>query len=180
METEILRALPRRRRSAHKGDFGRVLIVGSGTGMPGAARLAGEACLRVGAGLVTVAVAPENVAAISAGRPELICLPLVHEGELRRSHRARGRHRDRSRASGGPTGRARRSTAVLDSRKPLVVDADALNLVAEAGTRARDNWILTPHPGEAGGCSASRRMMCRAIGSRRSSIWSSATAGRWC
>ena len=51
-----------------------MLIVGSGSGMPGAARLAGEACLRVGAGLVTVAVAPENVAAIAAGRPELICL----------------------------------------------------------------------------------------------------------
>ncbi len=45
--------------------------------MPGAVRLAGEACLRVGAGLVTVAVAPENVSAISAGRPELICLPLT-------------------------------------------------------------------------------------------------------
>ena len=71
METEILQALPRRRRSSNKGDFGRVLIVGSGSGFPGAARLAGEACLRVGAGLVTVAVAPENVASISAGRPEL-------------------------------------------------------------------------------------------------------------
>jgi len=51
-----------------------VLIVGSGSGMPGAARLAGEACLRVGAGLTTVAVAPENVAPIAAGRPELICV----------------------------------------------------------------------------------------------------------
>ena len=62
IETEIHAALPRRPRTANKGDFGRVLIVGSGSGMPGAARLAGEACLRVGAGLVTVAVAPENVA----------------------------------------------------------------------------------------------------------------------
>src|SRR6202000_216159 len=53
MDLEILRALPRRRRSSNKGDFGRVLIVGSGPSMPGAARLAGEACLRVGAGVVT-------------------------------------------------------------------------------------------------------------------------------
>src|SRR4029077_20142896 len=53
-EAEIQTALPRRPRSANKGDFGRVLIVGSGSGMPGAARLAGEACLRVGAGLTTV------------------------------------------------------------------------------------------------------------------------------
>jgi NAD(P)H-hydrate epimerase len=71
VEAEIHEALPRRARSSNKGDFGRVLIVGSGSGMPGAARLAGEACLRVGAGLTTVAVAPENVASIAAGRPEL-------------------------------------------------------------------------------------------------------------
>jgi hydroxyethylthiazole kinase-like uncharacterized protein yjeF len=149
MEGEILRALPRRRRSSNKGDFGRVLIVGSGTGMPGAARLAGEACLRVGAGLVTVAVAPENVAAISAGRPELICLPLSAESDLDEAM-----ERANVIAIGPGLGRtdwARKALdSVLKSGKPLVVDADALNLVAEAGTRARDNWILTPHPGEAG------------------------------
>jgi NAD(P)H-hydrate epimerase len=39
---------------------------------------------------------------------------------------------------------------VLRSEKPVVVDADALNLIAEAKCRPRDNWILTPHPGEAG------------------------------
>ena len=149
VESEILRALPRRRRSSNKGDFGRVLIVGSGTGMPGAARLAGEACLRVGAGLVTVAVAPENVASISAGRPELICLPLSHPEDL-----AEPIERANVIAIGPGLGRtdwARKALeAVLRSDKPLVVDADALNLLAEAGTRARDNWILTPHPGEAG------------------------------
>jgi hydroxyethylthiazole kinase-like uncharacterized protein yjeF len=148
MDTEILRALPRRRRSSNKGDFGRVLIVGSGPSMPGAARLAGEACLRVGAGLVTVAVFPENVVAISAGRPELICLPVVHEGELEEAI-----ERANVVAIGpglGKTDWSRRVLqTVLKSDKPLVVDADALNLVAEAGTAARDNWILTPHPGEA-------------------------------
>ena len=77
IEAEIHAALPRRPRAANKGDFGRVLIVGSGSGMPGAARLAGEACLRVGAGLITVAVAPENVAAIAAG-PARAHLPAVH------------------------------------------------------------------------------------------------------
>jgi len=149
MESEILRALPRRRRSSNKGDFGRVLIVGSGPSMPGAVRLAGEACLRVGAGLVTVAVYPDNVMAISAGRPELICLPLVHEGELEGAI-----ERANVVAIGpglGKTEWARKAlNTVLQSSKPIVVDADALNLVAEAGTRARDNWILTPHPGEAG------------------------------
>jgi hydroxyethylthiazole kinase-like uncharacterized protein yjeF len=149
MEAEILRALPRRRRSSNKGDFGRVLIVGSGSGMPGAVRLTGEACLRVGAGLVTVAVAPENIVAIAAGRPELICLPLVNEGELEEAI-------DRANvvAIGPGLGRtewARKAlSTVLASDKPLVVDADALNLVAESGARPRDNWIMTPHPGEAG------------------------------
>ena len=148
-EAEILRALPRRRRSSNKGDFGRVLIVGSGTGMPGAVRLAGEACLRVGAGLVSVAAARENVAAISAGRPELICLPLaeptdLHEAMDRANVIAIGPGLGRS-----PWARAALA-AVLDSGKPLVVDADALNLLAETGTRPRNDWILTPHPGEAG------------------------------
>ncbi len=82
LDSEVLQALPRRHRGAHKGDFGRVLIVGSGPSMPGATRLAGEACLRVGAGLVTVAVAPENLAAIASGRPELICLPFREADEL--------------------------------------------------------------------------------------------------
>jgi ADP-dependent NAD(P)H-hydrate dehydratase / NAD(P)H-hydrate epimerase len=149
VDAEVLQALPRRARGAHKGDFGRVLIVGSGFGMPGATRLAGEACLRVGAGLVTVAVAPENVAAIASGRPELICLPLG-EPELL----AEAIDRAEVIAIGPGLGRSawahRALDYVLASQKPLVVDADALNLIAEAARcPPRDNWILTPHPGEA-------------------------------
>jgi NAD(P)H-hydrate epimerase len=149
LESEILQALPRRARKAHKGDFGRVLIVGSGVGMPGAVRLAGEACLRVGAGLVTVAVAPENVAAIASGRPELICLPLSEIDALREPI-----ERADVVAIGPGLGRSawahRALDAVLGSDKPLVVDADALNLIAEGTPKTRANWILTPHPGEAG------------------------------
>jgi ADP-dependent NAD(P)H-hydrate dehydratase / NAD(P)H-hydrate epimerase len=149
VDSEIQRALPRRRRAANKGDFGRVLIVGSGVGMPGATRLAGEACLRVGAGLVTVAVAPENVAAISAGRPELICLPLSDPNAL-----VEAVDRADVLAIGPGLGRTPWARAALDvvlrSGKTVVVDADALNLIAETKCRARDNWILTPHPGEAG------------------------------
>jgi ADP-dependent NAD(P)H-hydrate dehydratase / NAD(P)H-hydrate epimerase len=149
IDSEIQRALPRRPRASHKGNFGRVLIVGSGSGMPGAVRLSGEACLRVGAGLVTVAVAPENVPAISAGRPELICLQLTDVSVLEEAI-----EKAEVIAIGPGLGRthwAREALqVVLGSDKPLVVDADALNLIAEAGTQPRDNWILTPHPGEAG------------------------------
>jgi ADP-dependent NAD(P)H-hydrate dehydratase / NAD(P)H-hydrate epimerase len=149
VEAEIHQALPRRARAANKGDFGRVLIVGSGSGMPGAARLAGEACLRVGAGLTTVAVAPENVAAIASGRPELICVALTGEAALadalsRADVVAIGPGLGRS-----PWARTALKT-VLGAGKPLVVDADALNLLAEGGSAAREDWILTPHPGEAG------------------------------
>jgi NAD(P)H-hydrate epimerase len=150
VESEIREALPRRPRSSNKGDFGRVLIVGGGAGMPGAARLAGEACLRAGAGLTTVAVMPENVAAIAGGRPELICVGFTEVGGLRE---AMGRADVIAVGPGlGRSGWASAAlAAVLDSGKPLVVDADALNLMAEQGTvPAREDWILTPHPGEAG------------------------------
>jgi len=148
IESEIIAALPRRARAAHKGDFGRVLIVGGGIGMPGAVRLAGEAALRVGAGLVTVAVAPENVVAIVAGRPELIALSLTDEKVL-----APAIEHANVVAIGPGLGRsewsARMLRTVLACDKPLVVDADALNLIAEQELPAREQWILTPHPGEA-------------------------------
>ncbi len=160
VEAEIAAALPRRARAAHKGDFGRVLIVGGGVGMPGAVRLAGEAALRVGAGLVTVAVAPENVVAIAAGRPELICLgladPSALPGAIERADVV---------AIGPGLGRTEWASQVLETvlrcEKPLVVDADALNLLAEQEPpRRRDDWILTPHPGEA----------ARLLGTRTSEI----------
>jgi len=148
-ESCVVQALPRRPRQAHKGDFGRVLIIGGGLGMPGAVRLCGEACLRAGAGLVTVATAPENLMAIVAGRPELICLPLHNPADL-----LPALQRADIIAIGPGLGRSPWAQELvrltLASPKPLVVDADALNIIAEAGKRPRENWILTPHPGEAG------------------------------
>ncbi len=146
-ESDIARALPRRRRASHKGSFGHVLVIGGGPGMPGAVRLAGESALRVGAGLVTVAVAPENVAAISAGCPELIVvgLDVSQFGELLT--------RADVVAIGPGLGRSAWAWEVLGvtvaSGKPLVVDADALNILAEDPSLRADHWILTPHPGEA-------------------------------
>jgi NAD(P)H-hydrate epimerase len=147
-DAEAARALPARARGANKGDFGHVLIVGSGTGMPGATRLAGEACLRVGAGLVTVAVAPDNIAAIASGRPELICLPVAGAEDLADALAsadvvAIGPGLGRTAWAQGIFAR------VMAAGKPLVVDADALNLLSRAPRRGGD-WILTPHPGEAG------------------------------
>lgn len=141
------RALPARLRTAHKGDNGRVLVIG-GFAMAGAARLSGEAALRTGAGLVTLATAAESVAPIVEARPELIARAVVEPGELAALVGAAD-----AVAIGPGLGTDARARALFDAAtaiaRPLVVDADALTLLA-AAPRRRDDWILTPHPGEAG------------------------------
>lgn len=141
------RALPARERSAHKGDNGRVLVIG-GFAMAGAVRLAGEAALRTGAGLVTLATAAASVAPIIEARPELIARAVAAPGELATLGAAAD-----AVAVGpglGTDARARDAfEAAIAIRRPLVVDADALTLLA-AAPRRRDDWVLTPHPGEAG------------------------------
>ena len=59
-----------------------MLVIGGNIGMAGAARMAGEAALRAGAGLVTVATRPENVAAIVGARPELMCRGIETRDEI--------------------------------------------------------------------------------------------------
>ncbi|HEX9472592.1 MAG TPA: NAD(P)H-hydrate dehydratase, partial [Steroidobacteraceae bacterium] len=148
-ETDIAQALPARPRAAHKGDFGRVLLIAGGPGMAGAARLAGEACLRCGAGLVTVATAPENLTAIVANRPELICLAAADARDLAAPLAAATVV-----AIGPGLGTGPWASGLLDaalaSGKPLVLDADALNLLAAARKRPPEGAVITPHPGEAG------------------------------
>ncbi len=135
-----------RRKSAHKGEHGRVLIVG-GHAMAGAVRLAGEAALRTGAGLVTVATAPAHIAAIVGKRPELIVVPAESPDALAPLIAAAD-----AIAIGPGLGlgavAARLLDAVAAGSGPIVVDADALTLLAQQ-PRRNDAWILTPHPGEA-------------------------------
>ncbi|MGQ0384179.1 MAG: NAD(P)H-hydrate dehydratase [Gammaproteobacteria bacterium] len=147
MDASLLAAaLPRRRRGAHKGEHGRVLIVG-GHAMAGAARLAGEAALRTGAGLVTVASSTASSRAIVGKRPELICHPVTSPAKLKPLLAPAD-----AIAIGPGLGVNRRTqhllAAALGAGKPTVVDADALTLAAKR-PRRRAQWILTPHPGEA-------------------------------
>jgi len=133
--------------TAHKGDFGHVLVVGGDQGMSGAIRLAGEAALRTGAGLVSVATRATHAALISAARPELMSHSVETASALilllkRASVLAVGPGLGQ-----GEWGRILFSV-LLESPLPMVVDADALNFLA-AEPVYRDNWILTPHPGEA-------------------------------
>jgi hydroxyethylthiazole kinase-like uncharacterized protein yjeF len=139
-------ALPRRPRSAHKGKHGHVLVVGGAQGMGGAARMAGEAALRVGAGLVTVAVQPQSLSSLNA-RPELMSLAIGSVADLEHALL-----RADVVAVGPGLGQSPWAmevlATVLAAPKPVVLDADALNLLA-LNPQARDGWVLTPHPGEA-------------------------------
>ena len=156
VESEIHEALPQRKRAANKGDFGRVLIVGGGAGMPGAARLAGEACLRVGAGLVTVAVAPENVAAIAGGRPELICVALT-DAACCRGPGAGGRGCDRAGPGAFGLGKQRADRGARCGQAAGDGCGCAQPACRAGRCAAREDWILTPHPGEAGAAARGQR-----------------------
>lgn len=139
--------LPARSPTAQKGDFGHVLVIGGDHGMSGALRLAGEAALRTGAGLVSVATRADHAAGISTSRPELMSHGVESVAQL--SPRLK---RATVLAAGPGLGQGewgrKLFSAVLESSLPMVVDADALNLLAAEPVR-RDNWILTPHTGEA-------------------------------
>jgi NAD(P)H-hydrate epimerase len=146
-EASLHGLVPPRRRDMHKGDAGHVLVIGGDRGMPGAARLAGEAAYRAGAGLVMLATHPEHAAAIAAARPELIVHGVATPGDLRPLLA-----RADVIAAGPGLGQGEWGNALfgaaLDTRLPLVVDADALNILAADPVMHAD-WILTPHPGEA-------------------------------
>ena len=117
--------------------------------MGGAVLLAGEAALRTGAGLVNVATRGANRAAILARRPELMVRDAADAGDMadlaeRATAIAVGPGLGR-----GEWGRAMLA-AVVQAGKPLLVDADGLNVVADTGMTLPANTALTPHPGEAG------------------------------
>ena len=140
--------LPHRRKNVHKGSFGHVLVVGGGHGMAGAARLTGEAALRTGAGRVSIVAAPESIAAIVAGCPALMVYGVAAGNELDVLLKGVDVVAVGPGLGCNAWGQAL-MTKVLDSNPPKVVDADALNLLA-ADPAHSDQWILTPHPGEAG------------------------------
>jgi hydroxyethylthiazole kinase-like uncharacterized protein yjeF len=139
--------MPSRPATAHKGDFGHVLVIGGEIGMAGALRLAAEAALRVGAGLVTAATRDYHAAGVSASRPEIMSQPVETTAALSPLLRRATVLALGPGLGQGEWGRAM-LTLALQSPLPMVVDADALNLLADDPLQ-RDNWILTPHPGEA-------------------------------
>ncbi len=145
--TLLYSLLSARPRSAHKGHFGHVLVVGGDSGYAGAVRMAGEAAARTGAGLVSLATRVEHAAIISMARPEIMSHGVESTGQLLPLL-----ERVNVVAIGPGLGQSQWASTllsmVLESDLPIVMDADALNLLALEPTR-NERWILTPHPGEA-------------------------------
>lgn len=136
-----------RARNAHKGAFGHVLVIGGEVGMSGAARLAGEAAARVGAGLVSIATRAEHAALLSVARPELMCHPVENPNQLRPLLERAGVVAIGPGLGQGAWGRGLFAQA-LQSSLPLIIDADALHLLAQDPVQC-EHAVLTPHPGEA-------------------------------
>jgi len=139
--------LPPRPRNSHKGLFGHVLLLGGDHGYSGAVRLAAEAAVRCGAGLVSIGTRPRHSGLVNLTRPELMSHGIHAAADLETLLQ-----RASVVAVGPGLGRSDWSCQLLDvaleSGLPLVVDADALNLLAQRPPQPRD-WVLTPHPGEA-------------------------------
>lgn len=145
----IAAGLPPRARDAHKGDCGHALVLGGAPGFGGAALLAAEACARLGAGRVSLATAPEHVTASLVRRPEVMVHGVRGGGDLAALPAGADVLVIGPGLGQGSWGQGMLQAALAAS-KPLVVDADGLNLLATRFTgRRRDDWILTPHPGEA-------------------------------
>lgn len=149
--SELLSVLPERPRHAHKGLYGHVLIVGGNHGMAGAAMMAAESAARTGAGLTSVAMQPAYVNAMLARHPEVMAHGVASGQELEPLL-----EKPDVIVIGPGLGQTPWSEQllqkVLATHKPLVLDADALNLLnllPFAKGMKRDNWVLTPHPGEA-------------------------------
>lgn len=137
-----------RPKNFYKGDAGHLLIVGGNVGYSGATLLAAKAALRVGVGLVSIATRIEHAYVLNVACPEIMCHGVTTTNDLSPLM---------TRADvivvGPGLGQNDWShlvfETVLQTDKPLVVDADALNLLAKMPEK-KNNWILTPHPGEAG------------------------------
>ena len=147
----LLPLLPIRAATAHKGDFGHVMVIGGDAGMPGAVVLAAVAAARCGAGLVSVATRPEHISAVISHCPSVMVHGVVSGQELEPLLERATVLVIGPGLGTGPWGEQLLQKAAATG-KPMVVDADALNILSQGRLlkdECRDNWILTPHPGEA-------------------------------
>jgi NAD(P)H-hydrate epimerase len=156
-----LPVLPSRPADSNKGMFGRVLIVAGSRPMSGAAILCASGALRGGAGLVRLAVPEEILGIVACGNPCYTTAPLPYDdyGRINRQAEAEVlslvRENDVAALGPGigqsPAIEALIRTVVAQTQTPLVLDADALNVLQQDTSTLRNRrapLVLTPHPGE--------------------------------
>ena len=136
-----------RKKNSHKGTYGHVLIIGGGVGMPGAVYLAAKAALKVGAGMVSVATRPEYAEQMLPALPEAMIYPVDGVNALQ-PLLAKATVCVIGPGLSKDEWASELFNAVITAQLPLVIDAEALRLLALSPQRD-DAWVLTPHPGEA-------------------------------
>ncbi len=156
-----LPTFPARKPDAHKGDFGRVLVIAGSAGMSGAAVLAGRATLRGGAGLVRIAVPATIQPIVAMGDPCYTTVGLPTDADGRFAASAIPALRKQCEANDvvalgpglGQSDDLRTLVADISDNcnKPMVIDADGLNALigqTERLMKAAGPRVITPHPGE--------------------------------
>ncbi len=141
--------LPRRKRTAHKGNFGHSVLLGGAPSMSGAIQLAGKAALRTGSGLVSIITHPQHADVLNLTQPELMVLSTQSDNAAQLTKRL---HQASAIGCGPGLGQTDWSQTWFEQALAFatakVLDADALNLLAQQSNRYV-NCILTPHPAEA-------------------------------
>lgn len=146
-----LRPIPQRPADGHKGMFGRVLVIGGNAQMIGAPAFAGAAAFRSGAGLVQIATPKATLALSLSVEPELIGLALPAPKKEWGDATSKADAIVIGPGMGQLPEAKKLIDAVLKLNKPVVIDADALNILSSQKrwpAKVRARCVLTPHPGE--------------------------------
>ena len=152
--------LSKRNNDAHKGAFGKVLLVGGSRGMSGAIALSAMGAIHTGSGLVTAAVPDRCLETVASFHPGVMTIPLADDSDGRFGLDAASdlsaliKNYDAIGVGPGMTtaaGSTRVTGRLVEANLPRVIDADAINCLAEVGftdNLSLSNAVLTPHPGE--------------------------------
>lgn len=151
----------KRKRDSHKGDYGRIFILAGSAGLTGAAALCANACMRSGAGLATLGIPASLNLAMEAKLTEVMTLPLPETKDATVSIEAKKEILEKANCadavilgpglSQNPETKKLIRELIADITRPMVLDADALNAIADAVSvlkKIKQKYIVTPHPGE--------------------------------
>jgi NAD(P)H-hydrate epimerase len=151
-DREVAPLLRARAKYSHKGMHGHLQVVAGSAGMMGACMLVSYASMRTGAGKVTACIADDGMPVLQTAVPEVVCKTGLGKVELERFEQVQGAT---ALVIGPGIGTGKSATSMIDewlnaNTAPVIVDADALTIIASEGwqSRLQANSILTPHVGE--------------------------------